>query len=189
MIRSLTTPLPTPIPSLFGTDEHHGDVSPPPAQLPKPEASRTGPTTPHADEPRVTFRHRNDCKGITQLCSHPFNPRISMSAAIGVPGPASDVIHRRPLLLGLLVSGRATTPDGSADWVRRTREWGFVHSPSYWWPDDHAWVAHSEADHDSTLLGCSREPGDVLLADQRIECLRAGRETSLFANADRVNQP
>lgn len=137
----------------------------------------------------MTFRHRNDCKGITQLCSHPFNPRISMSAAIGVPGPASDVIHRRPLLLGLLVSGRATTPDGSADWCAERASGGFVQSPSYWWPDGHAWVVHSEADYDSTLLGCSRKLGEVLLADQKIECLRAGRETSPFANADRVNQP
>lgn len=40
-----------PDPIVFGTDEHHGDVSPPPAQLPKPEASLAGPATPMPTNP------------------------------------------------------------------------------------------------------------------------------------------
>ena len=88
---------------------------------------------------------------------------------------------------GLMVLGRPKRHRDSHDWVRWQRAHGFVQSPSWWWPEDHAWVVHSEVDYDSTLVAGSSALGAALLADPEIECLEVGPGTLLTAHADLVN--
>ncbi|GAA5153203.1 hypothetical protein GCM10023340_34860 [Nocardioides marinquilinus] len=71
--------------------------------------------------------------------------------------------------------------------LRRLRADGDLQSPSWWWPDDRAWIVHSEVDLDSTLVAGPRALLAALLDDPGIECLEVTRATSLLANADRVN--
>ena len=79
------------------------------------------------------------------------------------------------------------SPESLARWAARYRQWGFVQSPSWWWPEDRAWVVHSEVDYDSTLVAGSSAMGAALLADPEIECLEVGPATWLTAHADQVN--
>lgn len=86
---------------------------------------------------------------------------------------------------GLMVFGRSKRPQDSYDWVRWQREHGFVQSPSWWWPEDRAWVVHSEVDYDSTLIGGTRALANELIGDLGLECLEVTPATSLMAHADR----
>ena len=88
---------------------------------------------------------------------------------------------------GLVTLVRPKQPEDSVSWVRRMREDGVVQSPSWWWPQDRAWVVHTEFDYDSTLVACSSDAARALLDDPEIECLRVSPSTSLLINADRVN--
>jgi len=95
---------------------------------------------------------------------------------------ATDGIRR------LVVLGRPKRRQGSHDWVvRRQREHGFVQSPSWWWPEDRAWVVHSEVDYDSTLIGGTRALANALVSDPGLECLEVTPTTSLTAHADQLN--
>lgn len=80
-----------------------------------------------------------------------------------------------------------TSPASLAESARWHRREGFVQSPSWWWPEDRAWVIHSEVDYDSTLVAGSSELCSALLADAGIECLEVGPATLLTAHADQVN--
>ena len=79
------------------------------------------------------------------------------------------------------------SPSALARWAVVRRREGAVQSPSWWWPEDRAWVVHSEVDYDSTLVAGSSALGAALLADPEIECLEVGPGTSLTAHADLVN--
>jgi hypothetical protein len=89
--------------------------------------------------------------------------------------------------------GRPSSPSEvravSTRFLQRMREAGDVRSPSWWWPDDRAWVVHSEVDHDSTLVAGSSALLRALLDDAEIECLEVTPTTSLLANADHINTP
>jgi hypothetical protein len=74
-------------------------------------------------------------------------------------------------------------------WRQALEEYGGGPSPSLWWPDDHAWVVHSETDHDSTVVAGSAALAADLLADPELECLLVPPDALLWANADRVNLP
>jgi hypothetical protein len=88
---------------------------------------------------------------------------------------------------GLHVFGRPKEHSDSLAWVRWEREHGFVQSPSWWWPEDRAWVVHSEVDYDSTLVGGSCELSRALVDDPELECLEVTPATSLMAHADQIN--
>ena len=88
---------------------------------------------------------------------------------------------------GLVVLGRTKVPEDSTNWVRWHRDEGFVQSPSWWWPEDRAWVVRSEIDYDSTLVACSNDAADALLDHPDIECLRVTPSTSLMDDADQIN--
>ncbi|MDO9454515.1 hypothetical protein [Nocardioides sp.] len=92
-------------------------------------------------------------------------------------------------LTGMATFGREPTHTDGTRWAQWSREQGFVQSPSYWWPEDHSWVVHSEVDHDSTVIAGGADLAADLLADAEIECLRVTRRTSLWAIADRINYP
>ena len=95
---------------------------------------------------------------------------------------------RQPGGIGeLMVLGRPTRPEDYANWVRWVREEGLVQSPSWWWPEDRAWIVHSEVDYDSTLVAGSTDLADALLGAPDIECLRVTTSTSLMAHADQIN--
>lgn len=68
-----------------------------------------------------------------------------------------------------------------------TREMGLVHSPTIWWPDDRAWLVHSEIDYDSTIVAGSPALIRALTSDPGLEALQVDREVSLYANGDTVN--
>ncbi len=87
----------------------------------------------------------------------------------------------------LTASGRPPRPEDLMRVASRWREEGFVQSPSWWWPEDRAWVVHSEVDYDSTLVAGSADLADALLAAPEIECLRVTPRTLLTAHADRIN--
>jgi len=88
---------------------------------------------------------------------------------------------------GLMVLGRPKRHRDSHDWVRWQRAHGFVQSPSWWWPEDRAWVVHSEVDYDSTLIGGTRALANALVSDPGLECLEVTPTTSLTAHADQLN--
>jgi hypothetical protein len=88
---------------------------------------------------------------------------------------------------GFFTVGRPTRPEDLERWVRWQRTEGFVQSPSWWWPEDRAWVVHSEVDYDSTLVAGGAELAHALLEDPDIECLRVTPTTSLMARADGIN--
>lgn len=87
----------------------------------------------------------------------------------------------------LLVLGRPTQPEDLTRWAQWQREQGFVQSPSWWWPEDRAWVVHSEVDYDSTLVAGGADLAEALLDDPDIECLRVTARTLLTAHADQIN--
>ena len=88
---------------------------------------------------------------------------------------------------GLITFGGGTHEEHSRDLVRRMREAGEVQSPSWWWPEDRAWVVHTEVDYDSTLVAGSLALRTALVDDPELECWQVEPSMSLMANADRVN--
>lgn len=88
---------------------------------------------------------------------------------------------------GLMVLGRPKKHQDSHDWVQWQREHGLVQSPSWWWPEDRAWVVHSEVDYDSTLIGGTRALANELVGDPDLECLEVTPTTSLMVHADQLN--
>ncbi len=75
-----------------------------------------------------------------------------------------------------------------AEAARWKREGGLVQSPTWWWPEDRAWVVHSDTDLESTLVGCSADLAAALLDHPDIECLEVQPTTSLEFDGDRVNR-
>jgi hypothetical protein len=87
----------------------------------------------------------------------------------------------------LAMVGQSDRQRGSLELVRMRRESGDLRSPSWWWPEDHAWAVLSETDYDSTLVAASIDLMNALLADPDIECLRVNPSDSLLASADTIN--
>ena len=50
-------------------------------------------------------------------------------------------------------------------------------TPEYWWPEDHSWCVCSDYDLPFTLIGCSPELSQILLADAVLECLEVQSST------------
>ncbi|WP_457192433.1 hypothetical protein [Nocardioides sp. P5_E3] len=67
------------------------------------------------------------------------------------------------------------------------RQLGLVHSPTIWWPQDHAWLVHSSFDYDSTIVGGEPCLIQALVDDPEIEALQVDPDVSLYANGDRIN--
>ncbi|MFB9313402.1 hypothetical protein [Nocardioides plantarum] len=88
---------------------------------------------------------------------------------------------------GLTTLGRESTAADGPRWLQWARDHGSVQSPSYWWPQDHSWVVHTEVDYDSTVIAGDARLADALLADPGLECHRVTRQTSLWHDADRIN--
>lgn len=61
--------------------------------------------------------------------------------------------------------------------------------PQLIWPDDRAWFVGSEIDFDSTLVGCSREVADAVLASPDFEALEVPVDGDLSWRGDRINPP
>lgn len=84
------------------------------------------------------------------------------------------------------------------DWVLRmpwrdveAEAHGFApeaHAPSLVWPDDRAWVAVTEVDYDSTIIGGDPALIDALLADPRLEAHAISADADLTWDADEVNR-
>ena len=73
------------------------------------------------------------------------------------------------------------------DWLKASRQMGMVRSPTIWWPQDQAWLVHSEIDYDSTLVGGASSLIEALVGDPGMEALQVDPDTSLFANGDTIN--
>ena len=103
-------------------------------------------------------------------------------------GRMEEQIAQHGDLRGFAVAAsRPLRTEDYAELVAWHRREGFVQSPSWWWPEDRAWVVHSEVDYDSTLVAGSARLAVALLADPGIECLEVGPRTRLTAHADHVN--
>lgn len=55
------------------------------------------------------------------------------------------------------------------------------------WPSDHSWCLATEIDWDSTLVACSGEVADALLADRRLEAFEVAYDDDLSWHGDTVN--
>lgn len=60
--------------------------------------------------------------------------------------------------------------------------------PNLFWPDDRAWCVATEIDHDSTYLGGSADLIDAVVADDRLEAIRASIEDPFWSDSDNVNR-
>jgi hypothetical protein len=60
--------------------------------------------------------------------------------------------------------------------------------PNLFWPDDRAWCGATEIDHDSTYLGGSADLIDAVVADDRLEAVRASIEDPFWSDSDNVNR-
>jgi len=60
-------------------------------------------------------------------------------------------------------------------------------TPSLVWPDDRAWCVATETDFDSTLVGCSEECAEALVADERLEALQVPPDGRLDIDGDELN--
>jgi hypothetical protein len=84
------------------------------------------------------------------------------------------------------------------DWVLRmpwrdrdAESHGFppdAHAPSLVWPDDHAWVAVTEVDYDSTIVGGSHELIRAIVHDPTLEAAVLREGADLTWDADEVNR-
>jgi hypothetical protein len=79
-------------------------------------------------------------------------------------------------------------------------EWGFTAGigwlgesrspgPQLIWPHDHAWFIGSEIDFDSTIVGCSRDVADAVLASGELEALEVPPDGDLSWRGDLLNPP
>jgi hypothetical protein len=66
-------------------------------------------------------------------------------------------------------------------------DWFIPQSPSVFWPVDRAWLAATEVDFDSTVVGGSSELVDALLAAPALDSWPIGPDDSLAVDGDRVN--
>jgi hypothetical protein len=55
------------------------------------------------------------------------------------------------------------------------------------WPKDRSWCIATEIDWDSTLVACSDEVADALLADERLEAFDVSYDDDLSWHGDTVN--
>lgn len=60
-------------------------------------------------------------------------------------------------------------------------------SPNLWWPDDRAWIVATEVDYAWTYVGGSAALIDAILAEPRLEALRAKTTDKPFYGSDVVN--
>jgi hypothetical protein len=63
----------------------------------------------------------------------------------------------------------------------------FDQSSNLWWPEDRAWIVATEIDYAWTYVGGSRPLIDALIADDRLEVLRAYLHDQPFFNSDVIN--
>ncbi|GAA3637614.1 hypothetical protein GCM10022200_21210 [Microbacterium awajiense] len=108
-------------------------------------------------------------------------------------GPRLELPGRAHVLFRGGVSELART-----DWAlhvpwrdRIAEEHGFdpsALSPSLVWPADRAWVAVTEVDWDSTIIGGTAETVAAVCADPRLEALGLPAEARLQWDADEVNR-
>jgi len=61
-------------------------------------------------------------------------------------------------------------------------------SPNLWWPDDRTWCVASEIDLSSTYVGGSARLIKRILADQRLEALRARLSDDITCDTDSINR-
>jgi hypothetical protein len=61
-------------------------------------------------------------------------------------------------------------------------------TPNLAWPDDRAWCVGSEIDFDSTLVACSEECAEALLANDELETLLIDAEDRLDIGGDVLNE-
>lgn len=66
-----------------------------------------------------------------------------------------------------------------APWIDDPSSW-WIQSPNLIWPDGHEWLLLTEIDFDSTLIACSRECADALLAADGVEAVEITRDTQLW---------
>lgn len=64
---------------------------------------------------------------------------------------------------------------------------GWPQSANLIWPPDHSWCIVTEIDWDSTLVACSGEVADALLADRRLEAFDVAYDDDLSWHGDTVN--
>lgn len=62
-------------------------------------------------------------------------------------------------------------------------------SPALIWPQDRAWCVGTEVDHDSTLVGGTREAVAAVLAEPALEAFPVGPDDPLGFDGDTVNAP
>ena len=117
----------------------------------------------------------------------PVSEIPACSVELNVAGMEEKVAEHGDLRGFAVAATRPLQREDYVELVRWQRREGFVQSPSWWWPEDRAWVVHSEVDYDSTLVAGSSALGAALLADPEIECLELGPATLLTAHADLVN--
>lgn len=69
-----------------------------------------------------------------------------------------------------------------APWIDDPTSW-WIQSPNVIWPDDHEWFLLTEIDFDSTLIACTRECAEALLAAEGIDAVEITRDTPLWSVA------
>ena len=52
-------------------------------------------------------------------------------------------------------------------------------SPEFWWPDDRAWVVHTDIDSSYTLVGGPKALVDALSEEPELECLEIAANSVL----------
>jgi hypothetical protein len=87
---------------------------------------------------------------------------------------------------GWIVSFPSNSPGESLNPHRDHDRW-WSQAPNLIWPADRSWYVASEYDLDSTLVGCSRDLADAILAAPELEVWEVERGDSLEADADKIN--
>ena len=106
--------------------------------------------------------------------------------------PRLELQHRSMIVAEGPVSAVSETSfsdpisETSPDRERRRQVEGY-RGPSLWWPEDRAWCVASDVDLQTTYLGAASDCVDRLIADGRIETMRATADQSVTIDADTVN--
>ncbi|GIF12831.1 hypothetical protein [Actinoplanes teichomyceticus] len=100
--------------------------------------------------------------------------------------PHVGVPDRPMLLLTGPLDAATTRLDQPAGGHRRP---SYARLPNMWWPDDRSWCVVTDADQNSTYLGCSRACIDSLLVHPRLEAREVDPGQRTSADSDEVNRP
>ncbi|MGQ0816017.1 MAG: hypothetical protein ACT4O1_16420 [Gemmatimonadota bacterium] len=65
---------------------------------------------------------------------------------------------------------------------------GFAMTPNIWWPDDHSWCVSTEIDFRFTLVGCSVQCMDELIAEPRLEVFQVDISDRADIGSDHINR-